>query len=237
MKSPAFRDTTIDRIARVIPLDRPSWWLSLFLSVILLSNASGSQEIGVPTQVDLATGQATLSLDFADQDYQLILYSALRDEPDSSRSYSFTVAGAFPSAKPVIPLAHASSPVTAGRKGVLRREEADLARTIRNSGGVTYAAKRAQAFQIGSARTFLFEEFGDVSEQNVTATLIATSSRADAWIDNNTTGITVEQIQAHIDRFSADTYPIVTSVFGAPSDVDGDGKVLFLLHGPRRRYR
>ena len=101
---------------------------SLTLSALLLTSATWSQAIGVPIPVAFISSQATLSLDFANQDYQLILYSARRDEPDTSRSYSFTVSGAFSATKPVVHLLRAVATATTGHESILRREEADLAR-------------------------------------------------------------------------------------------------------------
>ena len=194
-----------------------------------------SQETGVPTEVLLQSGQTTLSLDFSEQDYQLILYSAVRDEQDSTRTYSFTVGGAFPASKPSVFLQNPEESTTNYAKSILRREEAELARQHQGR-PLQFAEKRATPFQIGDTRSFAFEEIGDVSTQNVTATLVATSSRAEAWVDNNISriyatnpnAITTAEAQAQINRFSETTYPVVTSVFGDPSDVDGDGKLLFL---------
>jgi len=196
----------------------------LFLICLPLS----AQETGVPTKVILQNGQATLSLDFSQRDYQLILYSAVRDEQDSTRTYTFTVGGAFPAAKPVVRLANPEESETNHNKSILRKREAELARRIRRSGYTPWVTKQAVALLVGSVRSFQFDDFGDVSQQTVTATLAATNSRAEAWIDNNTSAITAAEVQSQIDRFSDNTYPVITSVFGAPSDVDGDGKVLFL---------
>lgn len=186
-----------------------------------------STAIGVPTPIVFSSGSGTLSLDFTDRDYQLILYSARRDEPDTTRSYTWTVSGAFPATRPVVHLTpdvgHAS-----GNHDALRAEEARLAARFAVTGVPATPARKAVPFQVGASRTFAFDAFGDVPSTSVNATLVATNGRADAWLDVNATGLTTAQIQAQIDRFTDHTYPIATDVFGAPSDVDGDGKVLFL---------
>jgi hypothetical protein len=196
------------------------------LALTSLPHNALAQSLGVPSQVSLPSGSGTLTLDFTNNDYQLILYSGLRDESDSTHTYLYTVTGAF-SSKPTVTLPTSSGPATTSPKEALRREEAELAKRFLQTGKPDFARKAA-SFQIGSTRSFAFDEFGDVSAQTVTATLVATSSRAEAWVDNNTSAITTAQVQAQIDQFSTSTYPIVTSVFGDPSDVDGDGKVLFL---------
>ncbi|MBE83003.1 MAG: hypothetical protein CME21_10605 [Gemmatimonadetes bacterium] len=193
---------------------------------LITSQAASQQTIGVPTQVSLPSGSGTLTLDFTSSDYQLILYSALRDEPDTSRTYDFTVGAAF-ATRPSVRLFQHASGVRTSVKARLRSEEAELAKRFRLS-GFPAARKQAVAFQVGSARTFTFESFGSVRTQNVSATLVATSSRAEAWVDNNTSLITTAEAQAQIDRFSDHAYPIITSAFGGMSDVDGNGKVIFL---------
>ena len=194
--------------------------------VFLVTPPAAAQQTGVPTQVDLPNGQGTLSLDFTSSDYQLILYSGVRNESDSTRAYTFTVGGAFPSAKPIVHLTSHKASTTVSNKAVLRQKETELTQRLQRNR--PRSNKQAVAFQVGSTRTFVFDSFGNVPTQNVTATLAATSSRAEAWIDNATTTITATQVQAQIDQFSSQTYPTVTSVFGEPSDVDSDGKVLFL---------
>ncbi len=200
--------------------------LLLCLTIPWVPNSTWAQQTGVPTQVSLPSGSGSLTLDFSVTDYQLILYSARRDEPDTTNTYDFTVSTAF-SARPVVRLATAATRDGQTHKSRLREEERELTLHIHRSGRPA-AAKQAAAFQIGTTRTFNFEEFGDVSTQTVMATLVATSNRAEAWVDNNTSAISTQTAQDQIDRFSSSTYPIVTDVFGAPSDVDGNGKVLFL---------
>lgn len=201
-------------------------WLLAATLLAFPPSATQGQDVGEPTSITLSSGSGTLSLDFTDRDYQLILYSALRNESDSSRTYDFTVSSAV-NAKPAVRLADNSGEAGSDLKSVLRAREQRLAERIRRD-GIPPATKRAVDFQVGSTRTFTFSEFGNVSTQTVTATLVATSARAEAWVDNNTSTITTARVQAHVDRFTDHTYPIVTSTFGEPSDVDSDGKVLFL---------
>ena len=68
----------------------------LISAVILFAAAAGgalAQSIGDVTTTPLSAGRATLSLDFAQTDYELILYASNFGEPDTSRAYDFQITG------------------------------------------------------------------------------------------------------------------------------------------------
>ena len=200
-----------------------------------------SQEIGEPFMVDLAEGSTTVTLDFSDRDYQLILYSTRTDAepgPWGLRSpFGFSVTAAFGNSQPVI--AHhrvekpsASVPNGFSLKSKLREQERVLARRLQASGGYGPFAAKAVPQEIGNTRKFVFPGYAcEIIDEDttITAVLVATSERAIAYVDiADINRVSKVQIQAHIDRFSRKTYPILTSTFGDGSDVDNDGKIHFL---------
>ena len=205
-----------------------------FALLFVLSQPLLAQEIGTPSAVNLSGTSTTLTLDFSDRDYELILYSLKTDETDTARTYTYSLSGAFSAAKPIV-LPRANSAPTTDRdrlESQLRQREKNLAHRLQQSGGYRPSAQKAVLQQIGSTRSFAFDAFGKVtSDRTVSATLVATSDRAIAYVDvamPDTIKLTTAQIQTQIDRFSNTTYPLVTSVFGNGSDVDNDGKVIFL---------
>ncbi|MDP6777117.1 MAG: choice-of-anchor D domain-containing protein, partial [Candidatus Latescibacteria bacterium] len=87
---------------------------------------------------------------------------------------------------------------------------------------------------IGSTSTFAFSAYGGVvSDQTVRAQLVASSTRALGYLDSDLAAsednITSDDIISMIERFSDRSYPIVNDAFGEPSDVDANGKVIFLF--------
>ncbi len=181
-------------------------------------------------------GSAELVVDFSGRDYELILY-ALKTEEDTSKTFAFSVT---PPGAAKIAFSRAFVPLSAdGRDQAewkLRVEEQRIAEMLRMNPLTAPKPSAAQLPSIGSQRQFVFGKFGGVEKDvTVTATLVASSSKALAYMDtgNQTaleeTPVTTEQIQAMVDEFSGTTYPQVTSVFGSESDVDGDGSVLFLF--------
>ncbi|MSS70316.1 MAG: choice-of-anchor D domain-containing protein [Candidatus Latescibacteria bacterium] len=179
-------------------------------------------------------GRADLTLDFTDRDYELILY-ALKTTSDTTKTFSFRVS----------PPAAAKVAFTRALKGMapdgrdraeaeLRAEERRLAGILRRNPRVPSKPVVTQAPAVGSSRTFAFRKFGGVKQDvTVTARLVAISPKALAYVDVSQAGmerkpVTTAQIQAMLDEFSGTTHPLVTPVFGGESDVDADGRVLFL---------
>ena len=211
------------------------WRIWTTLSLLLFTGVAVAQPAGEPITVNLTSGTATLTLDFTGQEYELVLYSTATDEPDTSRTFSYTLSGAPTAARPV-PLRRSQNIAVSDRdrfETLLRREERELAKRLRQTGGWQPSlSKAAQPDQ--ATRSFTFSKFGGVtSDRTVEATQVASTSRAIGYLDNNLSGaevtITTADIQAMLERFSTNNYPIITSNFGDPSDVDGNGKVIFLF--------
>jgi len=203
------------------------------LLVTLLAGSAFAQTTGEVQQLSLVGGSASITLDFTQQDYELILYSAVTDPADTSSAYSFTVSGPNVAAKPIVLKAPSSGPATDRERleEVLRARERDLARRIREAGWKP-SATRPQPLQAQN-RSFVFEEFGNVtSDQTVNAALVASNNVVLAYLDDDpqSQGVfTVAQIQEMIDTFQNESYETITDLFGEASDVDGDGKILFLF--------
>ena len=201
-----------------------------------LSQPVLAQEIGEPFAVDLSGTETTLTLDFSEHDYELILYSFNTTEPPDqkfNRVFSFTVTGAFAGSRPAVPAdPNEKSAVPTDRERLefeLRKREQALARRLQQAGGYRPPAPKVVRQEIGSTRRFVFPTFGNVTRDTITAALVATSDRAHAYIDvADTSDVMTEQIQEQIDYFSTKTHPVVTSTFGDESDVDNDGKVHLL---------
>lgn len=211
---------------------------SLFILLSIWIQKLPAQEIGVPIPVDLAESSTTLTLDFSTNDYVLVLYSTNpRLETGGfglERPYSFSVTADFGASNSTVGRVPGLNPAAAlparvSLENTLRERERELAVQLQQSGGYRPYAAKVVAQQIGSTREFVFPAFGNVSETTITASLVATSDRASAYVDvADLTRLNKESIQAQIDRFSSRTLPVVTSMFGSASDVDGDGKVHLL---------
>ena len=193
-----------------------------------------AQETGVPFAVDISSNPATLTLDLSNRDYELILYSFKTDETDYHRTFNFVVTAAYGASKPAVlyPDQHARRAVSTARDRLefqLRQADCAIARRLQQTGGYRPVAAKAVQQQIGSTRQYVFS-FGDAEEDTtITATLVATSAHAHGYLDIADTGkLSTERIQSHLDHFSTEAYPIATSIYGAESDVDNDGKVHFL---------
>jgi len=188
----------------------------------------------------LSGGSGTLNLDFANNDYELILYSGQTDAADTNRTYTYTVStGSTGSTGSTLSFLNPPiyQPATSQRdhfEYLLRQKEQVLAQRVQMTGWVPAAPKIITRQQIGATRTFAFEKFGGVtSNQTVTATLVATNSRAIAYLDNalpsSEKNISTANIETMLNAFSNDTFNTITNTYGTPSDVDSDGKVIFLF--------
>ena len=209
-----------------------------YLLMLICFQPLSAQEIGEPFTVDLAETSTTLTLDFSSCDYELILYS-IDSHLETSGSglcnpLGYSVTAAFgdsnpvldggPEASPQVPLADRLS-----LESMLRAQERELASRLQESGGYRPHAAKIIPQQIGSTRQFVFPGFGNVSKTTITASLVASSERANMYVDvGDINRMRKESLQAQIDRFSEKTYPTVTSAFGKESDVDNDGKIHIL---------
>lgn len=207
----------------------------LFLSVGFRSLSA--QEIGVPFTVDLPETSTTLTLDFSKCDYELILYSIdthLENQWGLCSPLAYSVTAAFGASNPVPEGSRNLSPQVSlpdrvSLESLLRAQERELARRLQESGGYRPHAAKVVPQKIGSTRQFVFPSIGDAAKATITANLVATGERANAYADAADVGrMNRKAIQAQVDRFSETTYPMGTSTFGSASDVDNDGKIHFL---------
>jgi hypothetical protein len=206
---------------------------ALIFVLVTFSSPLQSQTTGTPIPISLPSGSGTLTLDFANNDYELILYSGKTDASDSTVTYSYTVSTGSPLgfSNPTI-----TRPQTSQRdhyEYLLRQRERDLSQRIRERGWL-FLSPRIASKQAATTRTFSFEKFGGVtSERTITATLISSNNRAVAYIDNalpsSQKNISEANIETMLNAFSASTFDIITNMYGEPSDVDNDGKVVFLF--------
>ena len=206
-----------------------------FALFFIISQPLFAQESGVPRAVDVSNRQTTLTLDFSTHDYELILYSFKMGETDYNRTFNFVVTGNFGASKPPVFYAdrpaHRAMPTDRDRlEYQLRQSDCEIARRLQQTGGYKpVAAKAAVQQQIGSTRQYVFSFGAAEDDTTITATLVATSAHAHGYLDISDTGtLHTARIQAHLDHFSTQAYPLATSLYGAESDVDNDGKVHFL---------
>jgi len=187
-----------------------------------------------------AAGNRTLDLDLKRRDQLLVLYSAPR-YPETGAMYSYAVGAG------VVAVAGKAAPGIVGEATErdrnelqLRRRERELAarwRAFSNGRNGKAAAATspgtATAVEVGDSRTLVFPGLGDASAQQVTATVVAVNDRSVAWLQDGLRAaeenVDEVDIGAIIDRFSESDFGLTVDAFGAPSDVDGDGKVAVLF--------
>ena len=143
------------------------------------------------------------------------------DEPDYNRTFNFVVTGAFGASKPpYFTQTHLNTgPIPTDRDRLeyqLRQSDRAIARRLQQTGGISpVAAKTAVQQQIGSTRQYVFSFGEPENDTPITATLVATSKHAHGYLDIADTGkLHTARIQAHLDHFSTEAYPIATSIFG-----------------------
>ena len=209
-------------------------YVYFFALFFIIAQPLFAQETGVPFAVDISSNPTTLTLDLSNRDYELILYSFKTDETDYHRTFNFVVTAAYGASKPAVlyPDEHARRAMPTARDRLefqLRQADCAIARRLQQTGGYRPVATKAVQQQIGSTRQYVFSFSDAEDDTTITATLVATSARAHGYLDiADTDKLSTARIQAHLDHFSTEAYPIATSIYGAESDVDNDGKVHFL---------
>lgn len=199
-----------------------------------LSTGLDAQIVGDPVTTPLSSGQGTLTLNFETTDHELILYSRNVSEADTSRSYAYEVLGT--AASKVIPLARRPLPQLTPHDelSLLLKAEEQTFSSIPLQDRDRLPAWKQSTPAVGSTRNFAFIALGDVTtDRSIVATLVALNDKALAYVDNvasdSVNTVTTADVQAIIDEFSASSQPLIDSTFGGPSDIDGDGKILFLF--------
>ncbi len=206
---------------------------SLFLLLTFVHPLS-AQRIGEPQPVHLIGTSTPLTLEFSDRDYLMILYSLYSDVPPDlkeSPEYGFSVFspsnGAGSTGIPG-PVARVSPLSIGGLEAQLRRQEQELARRVRETGGYRPPATKVAPQQV-SARQFAFPAFGNVPDTTVTAVLVAGSFRANAYVDVADTGrVSRQRIQGDADLFTLRIHPVLTSTLARDPRAADIGKVILL---------
>ena len=173
-------------------------------------------------------GRLQAGLDLREQDVVLALYASPLDTPDPEALYDILLDRNGVSAKS----AHAPAddrPDTAENGD--RRLEQDLARRLGQSG--PWAGKPVGVqYEVGDRRSFFFNVDVDTLDQFIETRVAAVNERAVAFLQEDLREdedyIDEERIRTIIDQFAED-YPVLVDAFGAPSDVDGDGKIALLF--------
>ena len=87
-------------------------------------------------------------------------------------------------------------------------------------------------YEVGDRRSFFFNVDVDTLDQFIETRVAAVNERAVAFLQEDLREdedyIDEERIRTIIDQFAED-YPVLVDAFGAPSDVDGDGKIALLF--------
>ena len=204
-----------------------------FLLLLFSFQPVFAQRIGEPEAVELLGTESPLTLEFTDRDYMLFLYSLNTEAtPDlkENPAYEFAVFRISSDATSVRvpgPNARVSS-ISGGLEAHLRRQEQELARRVRQTGGYRPPATKVAPHLVG-ARRFIFPAFGNVPDTSVTAVLFAEGHRANAYVDVSDTGrVSRARTRADVDLFSLRTHPVVTSALVRDPRAAEVGKVYLL---------
>ena len=206
---------------------------SILLFLIFLQPVF-AQKIGEPQAVKLLGTSTPLTLEFSDRDYMLIVYSLNADEPPDLKDNPeygfavFSVSSGANSATVRSPGASLAAHSGGGLEAQLRRQEQELARRVRQTGGYRPSATKVAPHLVG-ARRFVFPAFGNVADTTVTAVLLAGGHRATAYVDVSDTGrVSRTRIQADVDLFTLKIHPVVTSALVRDPGAGDIGRVYLL---------
>ena len=171
-------------------------------------------------------GRLEADLDLRDRDAVLALYASPLEAPDPQAPYDVLLGRA--SGKPARPPA-ADPPDTIELED--RRRERELALRLQQAG--PWAGKPAAVqYEVGDRRSFHYNLDRDAQGQDIEARVAAVNERVVAFVQEDLRehpdNIDEEGIRAVAGQFAED-YPILVEAFGAPSDVDGDGRIALLF--------
>ncbi len=175
-----------------------------------------------------ASGRIESGFDLLEQDLVFALYAAPAERPWPGKVYDIALDGSAALAKP------AASPRAGRRDSVearARRLERALSLRLRQT-GLPAGKPAGVQYEVGDRRSFFFAAQGDVPDQSIEARVVAVNERAVAFVQEDLReddgNIGEEQLKEGLDLFAED-YPLLVETFGAPSDVDGDGRVAVLV--------
>ena len=175
-----------------------------------------------------ASGLIESGFDLLEQDLVFALYSAPSGRFHPNRGYEITLDGSAALAKPVF------APRAGRRDSVEHRaRQLERALSLRLRETRLPAGKPAGVqYEVGDRRSFFFAAQGGVPDQSIDARVVAVNERAVAFVQEDMRtdddNIGMEQLTEALDLFAED-YPLLVETFGAPSDVDGDGRVAVLV--------
>ncbi len=173
-----------------------------------------------------AEGRLEADLDLRDRDVVVALYASPLEAPDPEAPYDVLLGRA--SGKPARPPA-ADPPDTIELED--RRRERELALRLQQS--EPWAGKPAAVqYEVGDRRSFYYNLNRDAQGQDIEARVAAVNERVVAFVQEDLRehpdNIDEEGIRVVAGQFAED-YPILVEAFGAPSDVDGDGRIALLF--------
>ena len=175
-----------------------------------------------------AAGRIESGFDLMEQDQVLALYAAPLERFHREKVYQISLEGSAALAKPTVA-------TRADRRDSVEHRARQLERTLslrlRESG--RWAGKPAGVqYEVGDRRSFFFAAQGEVPNQSIEARVVAVNERAVAFVQEDLRedddNIEEDQLKEAIDLFAVD-YPLLVEAFGAPSDVDGDGRIAVLV--------
>ncbi len=175
-----------------------------------------------------ASGRLEAGVDLEERDLVLALYAAPGGRFDPSSPYDISLDGSTALARPAV----GAQP---DRRDSVDYRARQLERTLSlrmQQQGRPAARPAAVHHEVGDSRDFRFTGEGRVPTHSFRATAAAVNDLVVAWIQDDLReddgNIDAGRMQAIIDQFAED-YPLVVKTFGAPSDVDGDGRVAVLV--------
>ena len=173
-----------------------------------------------------AAGRLEADLDLREQDFVLALYSA--SDPPGVGSFEILLDGnAVLNRSTHLPLADRRDSLEQQD----RQMEETLALRLQQVGRRAGKPVRVQ-YEVGDRRSFFFHAQGEVPEQSIEAKVVAVNERAVGFVQEDLredeNNLDEEQMKSVVDRFAED-FPVLVGAFGAPSDVDGDGRIALLF--------
>ena len=200
---------------------------SLLILLLIWFQTLPAQEIGEPIPVDLAESSTTLTLDFSKCDYELILYSNDTHLEDSSfglRSpLGYSVTAAFGASNPVLDGGLKVSPQTpvpvrVGLESLLRARERELASRLQETGGYRPGAAKIVPEESDRIRKFIFPSLQGLPRVTITALLVASGERANAYVDLLDVGRMIEALRSRGAYGSEDWLVLVSTDHGRRAD-------------------
>ncbi len=175
-----------------------------------------------------AAGRIESGFDLMEKDLVFALYAAPLERFRREKVYEISLEGSAALAKPTVA-------TRADRRDSVEHRARQLERTLslrlRESGRPAGKPAGVQ-YEVGDRRSFFFAAQGEVPDQSIEARVVAVNERAVAFVQEDLRedddNIEEDQLKEAIDLFAGD-YPLLVEAFGAPSDVDGDGRIAVLV--------